>query len=1389
MQEEEEIRNSWNEGDDSQYAQAPPRRPPKVPQSGLSGILQAFPANAPSTSQTYQYRQPNGGPQNPQQITGDHINPDRPHPSSVISDDARESASPVSQLTSRPQGSLPPYVSPPKPASVIMAQDFAYQTPQPPHPGPQPPIDHLQVNQHDDGMLTPRPSTPQAQTSVSGPDGNQSFYWHSPQASADVISQTKPSHIQSAPTKTIDDQADVSPTRPSFDSETNRSSSKDVRNSLSATTGMLNASALGFGGPSDWEYFGDYAGEEIDDTELYSKPRENKTAELPAVASPIEGPDQSDSTSPDQPKNSKPDDVVVSPKSPEIRRDQVQILPAEQTYTPPPDRAAPPPPVPFSATSGFVKSKPELVHYEASDVAEERSSRAQEDTSILRPASLDQPSQPLGPGGQQKALIDPEDPPRVQEDNIQVDTDMDDVDHQTRFPPPQSNQDTPISESHPSLGEHRDSEGDFLTETLQALEQQRDREEHNPESEHPNANSISSGATDEERNIRFAEPVEEIHLEEPAKRDDTKRSEENAVQGRHGNSLQAADASGDESGEDIIISLDHQDSPLEPETASVPAQHLSPEQPHSASLRPGRRSVFPKSIELVDPYANLDPWAKASLNRYVKMLREEAEAKVDEEKYKIFMTFTRRESRLRAVLYDADEDAESIFEQSIDRTSLVKAQSSMSLRPGVSKALPALPPEAEKPTTASSKESPGHKTSPMSHVADQLATKAQGGQKQKSTKRGSSDESYVMVDSSDGNYSPGGRPIVKRTAREGEIPPVDNVPTISEPGPDIESAEVRETIRKNDNSISPASNAPITATDNVDANNNGTQRPLSTASVPFPQFESQSATAPSIPEIPAYTPFRYEGQLPEDDKPGNRQSTFRPYSALRHSLRQSSVDGSRSIHNAPPTPRRDTVNSIASSRKDHGDDVVSDQAFNIPSILEVGMKEMPSLESALEGRSLPKDHQQLVLGPLIAVSPESSIVNTHARRYQDLKQATDAVQDDFGFIHKCVLAWDSGAKKLREQYDRERHLRQGENEQKIDALFNDNEIGYGDISELEMEFKRSEAARKTDEDRGEYQTFVSNVFDIVWSRLHYEMDQLMPLYDSCMGLVQDSQAGKEIFMTSDDRVAMAPAMDLLLSLYQKLAIRNQKAFEAVLERDRRLKKTEVAPWYALGNIAQVKQLEKRFEDAEKLAILDFCRKRDDRANGLMDVLDQNTLRGVGSNQDYMESVMQAVRKIAMEAALGAVPEDAIISSDEVMKANTLTAALARSSEQIVQTFHVADMLLNAADFEVSNANARLNNANPDTFRLLGEEKSKEDQKLVTDLEHRLALVRSDTRRTLDEITKLLSLLGGNVGGSAPPRALSVPGILDADHQVRLQKALEEAKKRNALKEVGLEGIA
>ena len=797
---------------------------------------------------------------------------------------------------------------------------------------------------------------------------------------------------------------------------------------------------------------------------------------------------------------------------------------------------------------------------------------------------------------------------------------------------------------------------------------------------------------------------------------------------------------GDSKPSDAVEAVDHPASGLV--STSKPIQEQVVAQPVLPTV--AAQEPIARIDQGGDPYADLDPWGKASLNRFAAMLREEARAESNKDKLNIFNVFTSRESRLRVVLYGTDEEllaplkpAErkseaqpkpekvGFVKQAVQRANTMNLQRSL-------KALPALPSNRDSVIGL-----PGDALAPLV-IQDGPSSKAIGEIPQASSEDKTEDEAQ---------YSPGGRPII--TSRLSRI------------GKESGAESMQHT-----RSSSMQSNLPPSE---VAGAMNAVHSPSSDAPIALGTGETGESKQPT------FTPVKFsEGRSEVKNYLTNRKSICRPYASLTQGTFESGSTFGREMNlNLPGNPNAPIT--APTSQYNPNLEVKGDDAS------DTTIKPKPT------GAEPQTDLRRFVkadFDPLLSVLPESEALVPESARLADLRNVIEAVPDDFSFIHQSVVAWDAKAKKQREENDRQRHARQVESEQRIDSLFDDHEIGYGDISELEAEFKQSEAARRADEDRSEYQAFVADVFNVVWTRLHFELDQLIPHYEQYSMLMNDTLAGKDMFEGSKDGLPLAPTMSAFLGLHQKLEIRHQKAFEAVLERDRRLKKTEISPWYTLSNIPKVKQLEKQFEDAEKKAIIEYCQQRDTRANRLMDVLDQNTLRGVGANQDYMEAIMKAVRRIASGRAFASVPgsNDPIAGLEEVKKAKAITTLLATSSEQIVQTFHVADMLLNSADYEVSVAKAKVARADQATLAKLKEERMKEDQKLMRDLEHRLALIREDSRRTNDEIVKLMLFLGVQNGRADNSPVHADPA--DAEHKARIEKALEEAKKRNALKESG-----
>ena len=1212
-----------------------------------------------------------------------------------------------------------------------------------------------------------------------------SFYWHSPQSTENGDESPRPFDDEDGDEDEEDEEeggegegeGEEPESSSKEETESKEEDNEDghrvheplvIRPIISTVpeNALTSASALGFGGPSDWMHFNDYdATEEVDDLALYvsNKP---KTAELPAS---------------NMPKEEEANKLEASLSPRQLMAREREVLPTIQ----------------------------------------ERASENLEDESKAS-ISDQQPQSDTSSAKDSVSLTDNQSSAASQE---------------IITAPPVLTQSKESLERHPSptnVSIQQEAQTDSSTNSI--VVQQED-------------------VRPQEAN-KVPDPEPQARDETPSPQDQAQQrtSEPNSTRTRvlSNQSSQLNSPIDDDDGkEQIIISLQVPDTPAPDKTEhakpveeeeprerqlSVTINNVDPKNLESPELlKSGRKSVFPQFAEMEDPYAGLDPWAKASLNRYVKMLKEEAAAETDEEKFTIFINFTHKETRNRTVLYNMEDESDMSEHPSKVETIHDKDGN---LRPTTvkSKILPTTPSQNEPVPPL-----PAHitraETMPIQRVAIQNensprqieAETTKTPQKVPETIQpqpatappqqtnfaapGTSDESFVMVDSPavdekpQSQSQPQGKRNQMREKKSGQLKEKGSAhlkekssnqskekQSNGKSGTSLTSLKkALDLVARGAGSKEKGSQPSTVQTLLTKASEDGKKPPEPVAAVKTSTPETEnppSATGSEKQSDKTHRISEGEGRAYEGDKAANRQTIYRPFSGL---LRQASVQQSGS---ADGGSKRSSVFDRRSTAADSGSGK-SPNAFDRP------------FEELKPPPTRPVNYRYTILEPLLLVIPQEGVLHQEPQGLIRLRQAMESIPDDFSFIHKTVLAWDAEAKKARERFERERHTRQTDNESRIDSLFNDKEIGYGDISQLEGEFKRQEAAKKAEEDRDEVGTFVTGVFDVVWARINYEMDQLTPLYDECVNLVSNASAGRGMFEDTEERVPIAPAMEILLILYQKLMVRHQKAFEAVLERDRRLKKTEVAPWYALGSIEKVKRIERRFEDAEKKAILEFCRQRDERANLLMDVLDQNTLRGVGANQDYMESIMQAVRKIANEVHInniektekgGSIRDDDIVSVDEVLKAKTITTALARSSEQIVSTFHVADMLLNAADYEVSVANAKLSNADAAAFKRLREAKAKEDNKLAMDLEHRMSLIRGDTQRTQEEIAKLLSLIRkkDSIGGGTPldeegrrdsGGSIGTPGAgqggqntpLDREKDARMQRALEEAKRRHGRK--------
>lgn len=742
------------------------------------------------------------------------------------------------------------------------------------------------------------------------------------------------------------------------------------------------------------------------------------------------------------------------------------------------------------------------------------------------------------------------------------------------------------------------------------------------------------------------------------------------------------------------------------------------------------RAATPKNS---DPFEDLDPWSKSSLERYVAMLRKEAVADLDEERYKIFTAFMSKETKLREILYNIEHEPESspVPMRASERAPQQSPSTSNEVQIPVESGL--IPVESE--------DIPSRSTPTVTEDDD--------------------------VDDVGSEYSSGGRPLLGKQARQGSqfFPSLSTVPS------------------------------GVESTDRF-------SRPLSMAI----SAESQKQVLEPLttnPPRPIYTPFQYT----EGPQRGSDNLTFaRPAYQAYSDLRQAAVSG-RVMSNAPaPTSRSGSSAALASPVEQDETflGLIRHKSVAYSKPAERTSPPLPRLPEALRRgppTGLVEELRTIVWTPLDKQSDSSWHITT--------REGLEKFPDDFSYIQRTIDQWEETAQARREKLDQERTVRQDESEEHIDDLFNGKAIGYADINTLEEEFRQTEARVQLEEERHEVDDFITHVFNPLDEGLKNEISALRKSYDSALSQLDRDQQSKG---SSSERHSPSVTMKMVNQLHNKLEIRFQKRLDLALDCERRRKKAERRPLVFMGDLVGLRKLDGEFDQMERRNILEASKDRDDRANRLMDSFDDAILHGLGINQSLLDEIASKVARLdSAVLRVSGLPDSEI---EQILKsAATFAASLKADSESIIRSSGVADMALNDADYEVSVAEARYANSDPEIFHRLADEKEKEDQKIQIDLDSKLESIQkgpvqiettimhlllalrnkpqtatsiSPARSSVptspvDEVPLPSSLRPSNTAPSPSTSPVPVSQSTDEDveHKQRLRKALDDAKKRNA----------
>ena len=148
-------------------------------------------------------------------------------------------------------------------------------------------------------------------------------------------------------------------------------------------------------------------------------------------------------------------------------------------------------------------------------------------------------------------------------------------------------------------------------------------------------------------------------------------------------------------------------------------------------------------------------------------------------------------------------------------------------------------------------------------------------------------------------------------------------------------------------------------------------------------------------------------------------------------------------------------------------------------------------------------------------------------------------------------------------------------------------------------------------------------------------------------------------------------------------------------------------------------------------------------------------------------------------------EDPIDLRASLTLASSCLSHLLANSLRLTRQSNATDIILNDADYDVSVAEAKVSNADDETFTRLKEEKAQEDTKLKEDLEQRVSAVTTDFEAATEQADALavrVRAIESDVIMDEGP----IPQEPNSEHASRISRALEEAKKRNTTRPTDVE---
>lgn len=355
--------------------------------------------------------------------------------------------------------------------------------------------------------------------------------------------------------------------------------------------------------------------------------------------------------------------------------------------------------------------------------------------------------------------------------------------------------------------------------------------------------------------------------------------------------------------------------------------------------------------------------------------------------------------------------------------------------------------------------------------------------------------------------------------------------------------------------------------------------------------------------------------------------------------------------------------------------------------------------------------------PILDILPAEIEPITVSSKLEDIRAEAATLEADRIDTEELTASWDRSASLTRKKNASERRRRQEECEAHNDDLFNNDEISYAELMNLELEQKDKDLKLKRQEEKDELQSYVDTVFDKVYNDLQSHIGALTDLYIEVETLLPSSLAGIKALERSSDTPNTQACLDLLVELFEQIERTHEQVVQVVAQRDQRYKHMEMQPFHLTGDKAKLRVVQEHFEQAEKQAISRAKNGTAERMGDLVKTAEEAVVQAVRTQLSDFSRILTALRDLKSNE----------VTLDILQRSGATSNSLVESQRALLAFFNRLEVELNRLKVIADVSLAQVDNAPASKIETLESEKIARELQLKEEFERRLSVLEGDLK--------------------------------------------------------------